>query len=188
MRMSKIANNAVVFDEVGVNHSWSSLGGPIKINSTKVVGFYPSRINLEYATDKDNKVTLYKNRVWSSYLKPTKIEAKIPDEVYVSNAELSSGVIPEIKKFNSYILDEVSKFCEIRHPDDLTNENYKDSLEYLMELINDRHTYIKFLQGNPLKNNTEVINRVETELEMLGSVYILYTAKRRILRKINYVS
>lgn len=188
MRMSKVEPNSVVFDEIGVNHSWSSLGGPIKIGSTKVVDFYPSRINLEYATDKNNNVTLYKNRVWSSYLKPTKIEAKVPDEVYVNKDELVAGIIPEVKRFNLYILDEVSKFCEVRNPDELTADNFKDSMDYLMETINDRHTYIKFMQGNPVKTDKDTIQRIYNELEMLGSVYIMYAAKRRILRKTDYVS
>ena len=174
---------SVLFTEVGVNHSWSSLGGPIVVNSTDVIDFYPSRINLEYATDKKGNVTLYKNRVWSSYLSPTKIENHIPEETDVSESELKKGVVPVVKKFNEYVLDEVSKFSEVRNPDKLTKENFTESMDYLMEAINDRQTYIKFSQSNRMGNDNVIINKVTKELELLGSIYILYAAKRRILRK-----
>ena len=116
-------------------------------------------------------------------MSPTKIENHIPEETDVSESELKKGVVPVVKKFNEYVLDEVSKFSEVRNPDKLTKENFSESMDYLMEAINDRQTYIKFSQSNRMGNDNVIINKVTKELELLGSIYILYAAKRRILRK-----
>ena len=182
MRLNVLDNKYLILDELGVNKSWSLLGTPIKIKTHNVEGFYPARINLEYAVDQQDNITLYKNRMWHSYMDPTKLDKKIPSETDIDRELLESGEVPFVRELNEKILDMLSEFAEIRRPDDLTEDNFKDSIEYLMNLIDDRQTYLSFLNSNKLLENKETVEITKQQLELLGSAYMLYSAKRRTFR------
>lgn len=161
-----------------LNQQWTAQPKPIIINSDKVMHFFPSRINLEYVSDPQDNFYLAKNRVWVTYMVDTKLDRYFPEQLSVDRTSLQEGYVLSVYMYNKHVLNELRKVADFTDPDELTLENYDDALYLLMSTIDnvlyDEKQAKEF--GLPATMNTD------NTLELLGSLYALYRAKKRILR------
>lgn len=168
----------VILETDFLNQQWTSVPRALAINSNNVMGYYPSRINLEYVADYEDSFYLVKNRVWVTYMVDTELDDMFSDESKVSREWLQNGLVSQARLYNNHILDELRKVADFPNPDDLTLDTYQDAVYLLTttidEVLYDEKQAKEF--NLPPKMDTDKV------LEMLGSLYMLYQAKKRILK------
>lgn len=161
-----------------LNRQWTAQPKSIVINSDKVMCFFPSRINLEYVSDEQDNFYLAKNRVWVTYMLDTKLDRFFPEQLPVDRTSLQEGYMLGVYMYNKHVLNELQKISDFTDPDDLTLGNYDEAMKKLMsamdEVLYDEKQSQEF--GLPSAMGTD------NTLELLGSLYALYRAKKRILR------
>lgn len=178
--MKLITNNRsqTVIETVGLDQTWTSKARGITVNSTNVMDFYPSRLNLEYSSDEQDKFYLVKNKTWSSYENETRLDEMFNKVTPINRRDLLNGLVPIVREFNYFVLSATTEFAEIKNPDELTLDNYDECLAYVIRLIDDRLLQLKY---NKVNNKGSVVNKINYQLELLGSIYQLYRAKYKLL-------
>lgn len=171
-----------------INKQWSN--DPIKlvINSNRVSDFYPSRINIEYMSDSNDNLYLVKNKGWESYLGiPTVLDSNFDDEQKITDEELSSGRIESVHRYNELVLSKAYSQYGIENPDNMDMEDVDKGIQSVVqsmdELMN-TYKYVEQGKSSSQLTNEEVVklSHVTLNLEVLGSVYMLYRARKRLLK------
>lgn len=172
-----------------IKKQWSNEPIHIAIGSDKVSDFYPSRINLEYMSDNEGNLYLVKNKGWDSYLGiPTVLDFNFLDNQVVTKEEILSGKVITVSDYNQMVLSIANSKFGIDSPDNLYGEaldkGIQDVVSSIDELVN---TYKYIEQGktvDELSSDTiHTLSNITLNMEVLGSVYLLYRARKRILKR-----
>lgn len=171
MKMKVNEQGRAIFETEGINQTWTSSFKSIKVNSASVMHYYPSRIDLDFASDSNDRFYLVKNKGWSAYLDPTILSSNFSDKELVDKNLLLSGTVPKVEEYNelvlSYILENIDE--RLINPDYLDSTNYEYGIVLLLDAIN-----------NVLKE--EKTEESDYKLECLGSLYMLYKAKYKFIK------
>lgn len=168
---------------------WSNDPIKIVVNSNRVSDFYPSRVNIEYVSDSHDNLYLVKNKGWDSYLGiPTVLDSNFDDEQKITDEELSSGRIESVHRYNELVLSTAYNQYGIENPDSMDMEEVDKGIQYVVKSMDElMNTYKYIEQGKSpshLTNGDVVkLSHITLNLEVLGSVYMLYRARKRLLKR-----
>lgn len=161
-----------------LNRQWTVQPKPIIINSDRVMRFFPSRINLEYVLDPQGNFYLAKNRVWVTYMVDTELDRYFPKQLTVDRKSLQEGYVLSVYMYNKHVLNELQKISDFTDPDDLTLGNYDEAMKKLMSAMDE----VLYDEKQSQEFGLPSAMGADNTLELLGSLYALYRAKKRILR------
>lgn len=172
-----------------INKQWSN--DPIKlvVNTDKVSNFYPSRINLEYMSDKDNNLYLVKNKGWDYYLGiPTVLDSSFSNQELITKEELNKGIVNTVHDYNIKVLRIAKEIFDIDSPDLMDINQLDIGIQKVVQSIDELINSYKYIeQGDDTTELTseqlKKISHLTLNMEVLGSVYSLYRARKRILKR-----
>lgn len=182
----EVKNNKTLINVDDIKKQWSNSPIQIEVNSTEVSNFYPSRINLDYVSDENKSLYLIKNRGWDSYRgKPTMLDTMFDDYETISKAEVDFGYISTVKSYNDLVLSYVKSEFDIDNPDNLTEDNIDSGLSKVMKALDSMFTEYKYIEANENSDSdtSDIKPLILNNLESLGSVYMLYKARQKMIKR-----